>query len=166
MRLAFADGPVDDGAVVDDDEPPRHWSDETIRACTRLQIVRAFRAVRPAVRVCLEPAGISPPQFGVLLLLDNLSGPTRAELARRAMTSPQSMGQLVESLARAGYVERTDSVGRGNAQAVRLTDRGRELLDEMTPLILRTEEPEALGLTREENHRLLTLLGKVIDHPH
>ena len=55
------------------------------------------------------------------------AGTRPTELARRAGTTKQSMGELVADLERKGYVERAPDPADGRASLVRLTPAGRRL---------------------------------------
>ena len=49
------------------------------------------------------------------------------ELARRTLTTKQSMNHLLAGLEAGGYLDRVEGNGDGRARVLRLTDKGREL---------------------------------------
>jgi DNA-binding MarR family transcriptional regulator len=77
----------------------------------------------------LASAGYSDITAAAHPLFENIDpGGTRlTELAARAGMTHQSMGELVDSLARGGYVERVADPSDGRARLVSLTARGRRV---------------------------------------
>ncbi|GAA3746132.1 MarR family winged helix-turn-helix transcriptional regulator [Micromonospora maritima] len=127
-----------------------------------------YRLVRLASRLerrfaaTLAPTGLSPRQFSVLAVLTESPGVTSAELARAVLTTPQSMGALLDQMESRGLVERTAERGRGRAAPIRVTDAGAALLREAYQLV------DALdGATRqrlgERDHQQLTRLLAVLE---
>jgi DNA-binding MarR family transcriptional regulator len=140
------------------------WPSERIDALTGWTLVRAFLVRAPRFHQALQDVGLSPTQFGVLVQLDNSPGLAQAELARRALMTPQSMGEVLVSLERLGHVVRGVRAGRGHPIPVSLTEQGRAALAAATPLVEAVHTPEALGLTPEEDQIVNVLLHKIIRH--
>lgn len=105
--------------------------------------------------------GLSPSQFGALAFLAELDGLTQAELARRLMVRPQSVGELIGSLLDRGLVSRDGPSGRGRRAGITLTDRGRQTLQQAWPGVRAFNAPEAIGLTGEETATLIRLLQAI-----
>ena len=101
-----------------------------------LRFVEVFAAV-----------GLTPTQFAILMHLDDDEGLTQAQLARRVLVRPQSMGTLVTTLLARGFVVRDGPGGRGRRSGVSLTDAGREALQRAWPAVRALNTPTALGLT-------------------
>jgi MarR family transcriptional regulator, temperature-dependent positive regulator of motility len=95
-----------------------------VRAWTHLdQAMAAFdRALR-------ADHGITGRQLAVLRLVDEWGpAPTLAELRRRLVLHPATLGQLVDRLAGAGLVELAADAGDRRRRTVGLTAAGRRLL--------------------------------------
>lgn len=93
----------------------------------------AFRAVTAAVRRLKgrethRPGELSYAQFGLLFTLSEEGTASAGELAFLAALSPATVTQMLDSLARAGLVERVRSEDDKRVVLSSLTDRGRELV--------------------------------------
>lgn len=85
-----------------------------------------LRALTARVAADLAAAGFAdlrPAHFAVFQQLDP-AGSRLTDLATRAHMTKQSMGALVDDLARWGYVERIADPADGRARIVRRTERG------------------------------------------
>lgn len=133
--------------------------DERFPAWTLVQahhvVARGFAAVFAGV-------GLTPTQFGVLANLADDEGLTQAELARRVLVRPQSMGELTGSLLVRGLVRRNGPAGRGNRSAIAITDAGREVMAAALPGVRAFNSPESLGLTPTQLATLDELLHTVL----
>src|SRR4051794_35139165 len=133
------------------------WSGGDPGGVTGWTLVRAHHAVARRFTETLARAGLTPTQFGVLVQVLSGTGLSQAELARRVLVTPQSVGELLTSLERLGYISRRRGP-RGTASVVRVTDAGRAAVDRATPLIQAMNSPQALGLTPQEDTTLNALL--------
>lgn len=106
-------------------------------------------------------AGLSPSQFGTLAFLAEQGSLTQAELARRLMVRPQSVGELIGSLLNRGLISRDGPSGRGRRAGLTLTDLGRETLQQAWPGVHAFNAPDAIGLTVEETATLVRLLRAI-----
>ena len=129
-------------------------------ATTGWTLVRTHHAMARRFTETLARAGLTPTQFGVLVQLVQQPGISQADLARRVLMTPQSMGELLTGLHRTGHVQRTAG-RRGTATTITITDTGRAALRTAAPLVAQINQPSALGLTPEEDATLNALLHKV-----
>jgi DNA-binding MarR family transcriptional regulator len=72
------------------------------------------------------------------------------------------MTNRLHRLERAGLIERRPDPGDGRGRLVRLTARGRRLVDEIAPLHLENEERLLASLTREDRGALEDLLRRLV----
>ena len=161
-----ASGPAQAGATggaPGEDEPI--WSDERIAGIVGWTIIQAYLAFLPRLAAAVEPAGISPTQFGVLVQVDNRPGISQGELARRCWMTPQSMGQLLPALEERGLLRRGERRGRGHPIPVRLTDQGRAALRRVTPAVVRANSAAAMHLDDDEHAQLNALLRRTLGGP-
>ncbi|MBL7260246.1 MarR family winged helix-turn-helix transcriptional regulator [Paractinoplanes lichenicola] len=132
------------------------WPGPAPENLTAWTLVQASHVVARRFRAAFGRLGLSPTQFGVLLELDLHPGLSNGEVARAVLVTPQSMSDLLASLARLGYIERDDSAGQGHRVPARLTPAGREMLHQCAAEVAGVEK--SLGLTREQAGQLNTLL--------
>lgn len=137
------------------------WSGGDPSRLTGWTLVRTHHAIARRFIDTLARVGLTPTQFGVLVQVVSEPGLSQAELARRVLVTPQSIGELLTSLERLRYITRQRGP-RGKASLVRVTDAGRAALDRATPLIQAMNSPEALGLTPEQDTTLNALLHQVL----
>jgi DNA-binding MarR family transcriptional regulator len=98
-------------------------------APTLLYLVgRMDRVVRRHIHDVVKARGLSVNQYTTLSVLDRRSGLSNAQLARRALVSPQSMNEVLLTLERRGLVRRRAHPEHGRILQTRLTAKGRRLL--------------------------------------
>ncbi len=89
---------------------------------------RIDRAVRRAIGDAVKEHGLSVNQYTTLSVLDRRSGLSNAELAGRALVSPQSMNEVLLRLEKLGLVSRHDHPEHGRIRQTELTPAGRKVL--------------------------------------
>ena len=89
---------------------------------------RMDRVVRRHINEAIKDRGLSVNQYTTLSVLDRRSGLSNAQLARRALVSPQSMNEVLLTLERRGLVRRRAHPEQGRILQTRLTAKGRRLL--------------------------------------
>lgn len=110
----------------------------------------------------LAPFKLSARQHGVLAILAARPGVSAGALAREAMITPQSMGELLAGLEERGLVTRQAPAGRGHPARLELTDAARDLLADVQPVVRTSNSPATLGLDETEIEHLHRLLTKVL----
>jgi DNA-binding MarR family transcriptional regulator len=102
---------------------------EDASAPTLLYLIgRIDRVVRRRVDEVVKARGLSVNQYTTLSVLDRRSGLSNAQLARRALVSPQSMNEVLLALERRGLVRRHAHPDHGRILQARLTAKGRRVL--------------------------------------
>jgi DNA-binding MarR family transcriptional regulator len=91
-------------------------------------IGRVDRVVRRRIDEVVGAHGLSVNQYTTLSVLERRSGLSNAQLARRALVSPQSMNEVLLALERRGLVRRRAHPDHGRILQTRLTAKGRRLL--------------------------------------
>jgi DNA-binding MarR family transcriptional regulator len=93
-----------------------------------------LRQAQAAARLTLERAlselNVTPPQFAVLIMLKAYPGLSGADLARVALLTPQTVGQIIRNLERAGAIRKTPHPVHGRVLQWTLTRKGTALLDQ------------------------------------
>ena len=108
----------------------------------------------------LAAVDLSPTQFAVLMHLEQGQGLSQAELARRVLVRPQSVGTLVSSLVERGYIVREGPGGRGRRAGIAVTDAGREAMERAWPAVRALNTPDAMGITPAQ----AAMLEEILDH--
>ena len=89
---------------------------------------RAERVLRRAMNEVLAAHGVSLNQYTTLSVLERRGGLSNAQLARRALVSPQSMNEVLLSLEERGLVRRRAHPDHGRILQAQVTPKGRKLL--------------------------------------
>jgi DNA-binding MarR family transcriptional regulator len=108
--------------------------------------------------------GLARSSWDVLASLRRAGPPhelTPTELYQALMRSSGAMTNRLHRLERAGLIERRPDPGDGRGRLVRLTVRGRKLVDEIAPLHLENEERLLATLTEAERGALEDLLRRL-----
>jgi DNA-binding MarR family transcriptional regulator len=125
-------------------------------------LVQAAHVVARGFTAVFAEVGLTPTQFGVLAHLVDDEGLSQAELARRVLVRPQSMGELVGFLLDRGLVRREGPGGRGRRSGLVITTAGRALYEAALPGVAAFHRPESTGLSPEQLAVLEELLRTVL----
>jgi DNA-binding MarR family transcriptional regulator len=91
-------------------------------------IGRVDRVVRRSIEEVVAAYGLSVNQYTTLSVLIRRGGLSNAQLARRALVSPQSMNEVLLSLEKAGLVRRRAHPQHARILQSQLTAKGRRVL--------------------------------------
>src|ERR687891_1321142 len=117
------------GVVATRTAPGGEASEDSSDYPTLLYLVgRIDRVVRQAIGKVVAARGLSVNQYTTLSVLNQRSGLSNAQLARRALVSPQSMNEVLLTLERRGLVRRRAHPEHGRILQTQLTAKGRRLL--------------------------------------
>lgn len=128
------------------------------------RISRLSDVIDEQLRPVFSAFGLGDGDFDVLATLRRNGPPfelTPTELAARTMVTSGAVSKRVDRLVGAGFVERRVSDADARGRRVRLTDRGRALIDEAYPVHLRNEARLLGGLSAREREQLATLLRRL-----
>ncbi len=110
-----------------------------------------LRQAQAAARLSLERAladlGVTPPQFVVLTMLKAYPGLSGADLARVALSTPQTVGVIIRNLERDGAIRKTPHPVHGRLLQWKLTRRGLTLLDKCRRHAMALERRLTAGLS-------------------
>jgi DNA-binding MarR family transcriptional regulator len=131
-----------------------------------LVLLRVGSDVLDALEAYLTKKGTSQGKFTILMLLnrDPDVGISPSDLADRSGVTRATITGLLDGLSREKLVVREDDVGDRRKAVVRLTARGRKMLDEMLPDYYRQVADLMGGLSDTEKVTLIELLTKVNSH--
>lgn len=103
-------------------------------------VARLERAARAEIGSRVARHGLTTAQYTTLSILGARSGLSNAQLARRALITPQSMNEVLHALEEKGLVARRNHPGHGRILLVELTRRGRGALAACDRLVDELEE--------------------------
>jgi DNA-binding MarR family transcriptional regulator len=105
--------------------------------------------------------GISPGQFGVLVLIKENAGLSQSALAKALGIERSTMVAVIDRLESQGLVARVTSETDRRSYALALTPAGPELLDRVTPLVRAHERQIAAPLSAREKALLIDMLERI-----
>jgi DNA-binding MarR family transcriptional regulator len=127
-----------------------------------LLIAAARRSLRQAVHDRVRPLRLNPPQFWTLLVIDEMSGASLGELARRQLIDAPAASRAVAALVRRGLVRlKLDREDRRRSR-LSLTRAGEDLVRKLRPIAAELRARVISGMNASEEAALRTLLRKVI----
>jgi DNA-binding MarR family transcriptional regulator len=109
----------------------------------------------------LADAGISPPQFGTLVLIEANPGVSQSAVAAALRFDRSTLVQIVDRLESRGLVVRAASARDRRSHALELTPKGAKLLAELKRQVQAHEDEIAAGLSPSDRATLLDLLARV-----
>jgi len=133
-----------------------------------VKLSRAAAAVQSAIHRHLHDADLTIAQFGVLEALLHLGPMSQGTLARKILTSPGNLTNVVDKLQGRGLIRRERDATDRRVVLVHLTDRGRTSIEELMPSHVRQVTDAFAPLDPNERHHLAALcrtLGRAQEKP-
>lgn len=127
-----------------------------------LNILHTGDVVSRGEAAFLARHGLNQARLIILVLLDNSeNGSMRSsELAEHASVSRATITGLLDTLEKAGWIERSDDPRDRRASCVKITAKGSARLHEVQPLLIRWTEGILSALSVREQGQLVALLRK------
>ncbi len=128
-----------------------------------LNVVRTGAMLTDMFEQVLKPYGLSAAQYNVLRILRGAEpeGLCRNEIRDRMITRMPDMTRLLDRMEDAGLVTRTRQRTDRRLVRTELTERARELLDEIEPRMLEEHRNRLGSMSREDLRRIIELLTAV-----
>ena len=111
----------------------------------------------------IEAAGINPPLFRVLNLVDAAEGRSQQAIGQAIEVPASRMVAIVDELEQRGLVERRPDPADRRVRALYLTPEGKQTLARGRKIAKQHEEELTRGLAAADRKRLLDLLQKMVD---
>ncbi|MHC0433784.1 MarR family winged helix-turn-helix transcriptional regulator [Streptomyces sp. O3] len=111
-------------------------------------------------QAALKPAGLTVPQYTVLVVLAQNPGASAAALARLCLVTPQTIATILVNLESKGLVSRTPHPYHRNATETRLTADGERTLAVADAAAVEIERRLGDAFTADERASLVELLGR------
>jgi MarR family transcriptional regulator, temperature-dependent positive regulator of motility len=108
------------------------------------------------------PSGLTQRQFAVLAAVESAEGLTQTELVRITGIDRSTLADLAVRMIRKGLLERERSLSDARANAVRLSDEGRRVLEAARPRMAAADERLLRLLPGSRRERLLDLLRDLV----
>src|SRR5215472_7895111 len=106
---------------------------------------------------------LTPPDAGILRLLNMSAGVSQQELAAKLGIHPSRLVALLDELERKGLVERRPNPNDRRQYSLHLTERGVQTLNEVGQVARQHQEALCAALSPEERDTLGELLRKIAD---
>jgi DNA-binding MarR family transcriptional regulator len=124
-------------------------------------LAKAHQRLYAYFRRELSDYAITPPQFALLAFLWRRDGLSQTELSERTEVDRTTISGLVDRLEKTGLVERRPNPSDRRACLVNLTQAGKALEKELTPIAVHARERVTGGLAPGEYEKLCELLEKL-----
>lgn len=126
------------------------------------RLKRAASALRTAMDDALRAHDLTVPQYSTLELLDQQSGLSNAELARRTFVTRQSMNVVLRGLQEHGLVHRPAVSDHGRALPTHLTEKGLSRLAAARDAVYAIDDRIAASVPEERRAALLADLDAMV----
>jgi MarR family transcriptional regulator, lower aerobic nicotinate degradation pathway regulator len=124
-------------------------------------MARLGEASRRRFHKALEPEGLHPRHFGVMMVLAAHPGITQQQLHEKTAIDPSSMVAVIDELEARGLAERRLHPADRRARQVFLTESGEQTLQRIRTLASGLQREFFAALTGEERKTLHALLRKL-----
>ena len=125
------------------------------------QLRRAELAVFERFQRVVADFGITPSEFGVLLLIHENEGLSQSELGKAICADRSTVVALIDRFEEGHLVVRTPSPFDRRSHALRLTENGRDVMSNLLPRVQEHERRIVARLSTEEQEQLIRLLAKI-----
>jgi DNA-binding MarR family transcriptional regulator len=113
----------------------------------------------------LRPFGLTDVQFNLMLLPEYQSSPgeglSQAQLSNMMLVNRANITSLIDRMEKANFVVRTPAPSDRRSNIVKLTGRGRKLLDQIEPLYTKEVKRIMAVLKQAEQKTLIEMLKKI-----
>lgn len=137
--------------------------DAQIRHNSLIVLIKTLhQALRAALDDALRSTDHTLPQQVAMATLARIPGASNAELARQAFVSPQSMGEILQSLEAKGWINRSPSSSNARVLETSVTAAGTRALASAGARLAKVEERVTGALSAGELKNLRSLLNRCI----
>ncbi|MDY8135868.1 MarR family transcriptional regulator [Aquimarina sp. 2201CG5-10] len=100
----------------------------------------------------------------VLSFLNNYPELSQKEIAKMMFRDNASMTRMIDLMVKKGYLERSMNDKDRRRHTIEITDNGKQILEELPPVISSNRKIALKGITNEEIEQLEKTLGKIISN--
>lgn len=129
-------------------------------------IYRAYIQGLAQQRRALQKEGfdVTPEQLSVMVRLRECEGTNQRQLGEKTFKDRPNMTRIVRLLVQKGLIERRADEKNRKANLLFLTDAGREILERIAPIVLRTWKSRYAGLSPEEIESFRKILKRIVEN--
>ena len=98
----------------------------------------------------------------ILNILNDQPNLSQNEIANLLFKDNASMTRMIEGMVKKGMLEKTMDLTDKRRASLSLTEKGRTVLSNITPIILKNRETALTGISEEEKVLLVQLLQKIV----
>jgi DNA-binding MarR family transcriptional regulator len=113
----------------------------------------------------LRPFGLTDVQFNLMMLLRHQSGDrgglNQAQMSKMMLVNRANITAITDRMEKAGLVVRKTMPSDRRYNLVKLTDRGKKLLDDIEPLYAEEVERIMAVLLKSDQKKLITMLERI-----
>jgi MarR family transcriptional regulator, lower aerobic nicotinate degradation pathway regulator len=124
-------------------------------------LAKAYQRACALYKEKFDRYNLTPQQFGLLRFLWEEDGLTQVELSNRSQIDRTTIGGLIDRLEQSGLLVRLPHPEDRRAYRISLTDSGKNLEKELTPLAEELHQAILARLSPEEIASLTTILQKL-----
>jgi DNA-binding MarR family transcriptional regulator len=105
---------------------------------------------------------ITPEQFGVLARLRVQQGMNQTQLGERMLKDRHNMTRILNLLEKRGYIERRPDVSDRRIFRIFLTESGRGVQEELTPIVTRHLDELLEGILDHDQQTIRRILERIV----
>lgn len=124
-------------------------------------LAKAYQRACAIYKEQFEKYELTPQQFGLLRFLWEEDGITQVELSNRSQIDRTTIGGLIDRLEQSGLLQRLPHPDDRRAYRISLSEKGKKLEEELTPLAEALHQKILAPLTAEEIEALTLILHKL-----
>ena len=128
---------------------------------TWIQLFRTYNKIRANESVYIQSFGLTMNQFQVLEVLYHRGDLSVGEITKLTMGTPGNTTVVIKNLKRDGWIYSMQDPKDKRAFILSLTDKGKEIIEELFPGHAKNFEDYFEGLEENEVQTLFTLLRKL-----
>ncbi len=128
------------------------------------QIEKAIKQYRVMAQGNLNKLGYKITINQILLMIQIKKSPeiSQVELAELLFKDVASITRMTELLVKENFIERGENKNDRRKKDLKITSKGKKLLDLAIPVITKNREIAQKGMTEKETHTLFNHLNKII----
>lgn len=109
---------------------------------------------------------ITPEQFGVLVRLLREEGMNQTQLGERMLKDRHNMTRILTLLEKHGHIERRPDSQDRRIFRIFLTERGRKVAEELTPILSKHIDEVLAGIVDNDRHAICQTLKQIVSNIH
>lgn len=126
-----------------------------------ISLSRGVAALNRNTMKNMKSFGLTSAQFMVLEILYHKGEMRVCDITEKILSTAGNMTVVIGNLLKDGYVEKMDTVGDRRSYSLRLTMKGREIIERVFPKHLEILREELDSLEDEEKEELVRLMKKM-----